>query len=171
MRLSPHSPPVAANAKASVRPQRRLGAKAKVQVSFQTNLKIKTLSPVDARAVSLRYDSKRDCVVGWSRPIYSPLNLTLPAIERPLPRRAPESDKPKTRNQRRQSQCHQSRLTYSCFAAALLQGLVISQLKQYAQLLQRGVVDIAAAGVPHGSACFEVKKFVQELSRKDVASK
>ena len=75
--------------------------------------------------IARSYDERRDAVVGWSRPTYLPLQLPLPAVERPLPRT-------KTIPGVLHKQQRQHEELYSCFAAAFIAGRTHPRLKRFA---------------------------------------
>ncbi|CDJ51168.1 ATP-dependent helicase, putative [Eimeria brunetti] len=109
------------------------------------------------------YDVRRDAVVGWSRPTYGPLQLPLPAVERPLPRiRGPVASPLSAQQQQQQQQL------YACFAAALIAGRVAPRLKKFGPSLC-----VTPEGMVAGnhSGTFAVRAFVAELSKRDIASR
>ena len=110
-----------------------------------------------------RYDARRDAVVGWSRPTYGPLQLTLPAVERPLPRiRGAVASPLSPQQQQQQQQLH------ACFAAALVAGRVLPRLKKFGPSLS---VTPEGMLVGHHSGTFAVRAFVAELTKREVASR
>lgn len=109
----------------------------------------------------LRYDSRRDAVMGWSRPVYSPLQLPLQAVERPLLRT-------KSGQNVAISPQEQQQQLYECFASALIAGRVMPRLKRFASALC-----VTPEGMLAGSrsGTFAVRAFVTELAKKDIASR
>lgn len=102
-------------------------------------------------------------MVGWSRPTYLPLQLPLPAVERPLPR-----IKMLTVSSKRPQQQQQQQQLYSCFAAAIISGRATPRLKRFAPSLAVTPEGMLAG---HRSGSFAVRAFVSELAKRDVASR
>ncbi|XP_026194044.1 probable ATP-dependent RNA helicase kurz [Cyclospora cayetanensis] len=109
------------------------------------------------------YDERRDAVVGWTRPTYSPLQLPLPAVERPLPRiRAKHAKLLSPQEKQQQEQL------YKCFAAALVAGRAIPRLKRFTASLA-----VTPEGMLAGdrAGTFAVRAFVGELAMRNIASR
>ncbi|KAL8272913.1 hypothetical protein Esti_003167 [Eimeria stiedai] len=115
------------------------------------------------------YDERLDAVVGWSRPTYSPLQLPLPAVERPLPRMVQQSASAEASTAPlSQQQQQQRQQLFGCFAAAFLAGRVVPHIKRLSASLS-----VTPEGMLAGSrsSSFAVRAFVAELAKADVASR